>query len=531
MKRKHVLGKKILFFYVLLAIIICITLCLIGYLNFKDTTYKTYNDFGYYIARIASSYIDGDKIPEYIETKKVDESYNIMEQEINRIYENSLISGIEIVIPNLKDKSLSIIYDIHIDKNGNDESLKLGDVSNMDSENLELFLDIYKTGKFTKKFFLRNAENRYNISAVLPIKDSNGKSTALLIVDVPMYEVQSAMWKYLIISILTTIILVMIFIGLLQFVLHKVVISPLKLISEEASNFTKNNAEISTKLMNIKTQDEIEVMATNIYQMEVDINKYIEDITVITKEKERIGAELSVATEIQTSMLPSVFPAFPQYKEFDIFASMTPAKEVGGDFYDFFLIDDNHVALVIADVSGKGIPAALFMVVSKTLIKNCMMAKLTPSKVLEEVNNQLCEDNNAQMFVTAWIAVYEISTARLTASNAGHEYPYIKRNNGDFELYKDKHGFVLGGMENLKFSEYTIQLNRGDKLFVYTDGVVEAMNSSNKLYGKNRTIQVLNKNKDNRSKEILTRVKADIDLFAGEVPQFDDITMLGLEIL
>lgn len=248
------------------------------------------------------------------------------------------------------------------------------------------------------------------------------------------------------------------------------------------------------------------------------------------REKERIGAELNVATQIQASMLPCVFPAFPEYKEFDIYASMNPAKEVGGDFYDFFLVDPDHLALVIADVSGKGVPAALFMMITKTLIKNAAQSGLGPGAVLETVNNQLLENNEAGMFVTVWLGIYEISSGKLTAANAGHEYPAIKRADGSFTLFKDKHGFVMGGMEDVTYREYDLELHAGDILFLYTDGVAEATGKEKELYGTDRMLDALNQKENADAKELLLTVRADIDLFVGEAEQFDDITMLALKI-
>ena len=243
--------------------------------------------------------------------------------------------------------------------------------------------------------------------------------------------------------------------------------------------------------------------------------------------RQRIETELNVAAQIQADMLPRIFPAFPQRKEFDIYASMSPAKEVGGDFYDFFLVDDDHLALVIADVSGKGVPAAMFMVIAKTLLKNAVQSGMSPALALETVNDQLCENNDAEMFVTVWLGVYEISTGKLTAANAGHEYPAIRHENGCFELYKDKHGFVLAGMKGISYREYTLELGIGDTLFVYTDGVPEATNEKNVLYGTTRMLETLNKETDASPENILQAVKRDISQFVGDVTQFDDITMLA----
>ena len=183
-----------------------------------------------------------------------------------------------------------------------------------------------------------------------------------------------------------------------------------------------------------RTNDEIEVLAEAFATLSKRTRNYIEQITKITAEKERIGAELELATRIQADMLPNIFSAFPEREEFDIYAAMTPAKEVGGDFYDFFLIDDDHLGMVMADVSGKGVPAALFMMMSKILVSNFAMMGGSPAKVLEQVNTQICKNNEEEMFVTVWFGVLEISTGKVTAANAGHEYPIIKKANGEFEI-------------------------------------------------------------------------------------------------
>ena len=236
-----------------------------------------------------------------------------------------------------------------------------------------------------------------------------------------------------------------------------------------------------------------------------------------------------MATQIQADMLPRIFPAFPERPEFDIYAGMNPAKEVGGDFYDFFLLDDDHLVLVIADVSGKGVPAALFMVIAKTLLKNAAQTGQTPGQVLEQVNEQLCENNEAEMFVTAWMGIYEISTGHLLAANAGHEYPAIRREDGQFKLYKDRHNFVLAAMKDTRYREYELDLGKGDTLFIYTDGVTEATNEENVLYGTQRMLDTLNLTPGASPQSLLRAVKSDIDRFVGKAPQFDDITMLCLK--
>ena len=280
----------------------------------------------------------------------------------------------------------------------------------------------------------------------------------------------------------------------------------------------------------LRTGDEIEVLAESFATLSKRTVEYIQQITAITAEKERIGAELELATKIQADMLPNIYPAFPERSEFDIYATMTPAKEVGGDFYDFFLIDDDHLGMVMADVSGKGVPAALFMMMSKILVNNYALMGGSPAKVLEQVNNQICKNNEEEMFVTVWFGVLEISTGKVTAANAGHEYPILKKAGGEFELFKDKHGFVIGGMDGMRYKDYEFTLEKGGTLFLYTDGVAEATNAQNELFGTDRMIEALNKNADASPTDLLNNMKQAVDEFVGEAPQFDDLTMLGVKL-
>lgn len=248
----------------------------------------------------------------------------------------------------------------------------------------------------------------------------------------------------------------------------------------------------------------------------------------ISKKTESVKAELDMATNIQVAVLPKIFPAFPARPDLDIRASMDPAKEVGGDFYDYYLLDDDHLMLVMADVSGKGVPAALFMMISKILIKTHAYIDRSPAKIAKAVNQQLCEGNDAEMFVTAWIGVLEMSTGIITAVDAGHEYPAVRRANGDYELIRGKKSFILAGMEVANYREYSFEFKRGDRLFLYTDGVPEATNSENKLFGIERMMKVLNSNKESSPEELLKTVRAEVDAFVGGAPQFDDLTMLAL---
>ena len=208
---------------------------------------------------------------------------------------------------------------------------------------------------------------------------------------------------------------------------------------------------------------------------------------------------------------------------------MTPAKEVGGDFYDFFIVDEDHFAVVVGDVSGKGVPAALFMVIAKTLLKNEIMQGKSPAEVFAIVNNQLCEGNDAGLFVTCWAGLLTLSTGELVFANAGHTAPVIKHD-GTAEFLVSKPNLMLAGMEGMSYKDYSITLKAGDRLFVYTDGITEAMNAQNELYGEERLLKALSKSSGLSSKEILSEVRKDIDRFVGDAPQFDDITMLEFSL-
>ena len=281
--------------------------------------------------------------------------------------------------------------------------------------------------------------------------------------------------------------------------------------------------------LDISTQDEIEELSLAMKDMENGLIEYEQNLQKITAERERIQTELDLATRIQRDMLPMVFPPFPERSEFDLYATMDPAKEVGGDFYDFFLIDDDHLGFIIADVSGKGIPAALFMMVSKTILNDLAMGGMSPSQVLQTANGSICTRNKEEMFVTVWFGILEISTGIIKCANAGHEKPMVIKADGEVVLINEKPNFVIGGMEGMKYKEYEIALDPGDKIFLYTDGVAEATDLDNNLFGIDRTIDALKENTSADSEEVLRNVRAAVDRFVGEAEQFDDLTMLCLE--
>ncbi|MCR5476309.1 MAG: SpoIIE family protein phosphatase [Lachnospiraceae bacterium] len=347
----------------------------------------------------------------------------------------------------------------------------------------------------------------------------------------------SAQWKDLIvnslgISLITMLVATVLFVlvGMaIVILLRRVVTKPINREQQIIRHYEedKDAASAIRRLKEINSQNEIETLAESFSSMVTELDRYMDDIRSVTAEKERINAELGMAASIQEGQLPRKFPAFTERMDFDIYASMDPAKEVGGDFYDFFLVDDDHLAMVIADVSGKGIPASLFMMIAKLLIKNQILNGMSPGQALENVNNQLIENNEADQFVTVWLAVLELSTGKGIAANAGHEHPAICRAGGQYELVKYRHSMAVAVMEEMPFEEHPFELHHGDRLFVYTDGVAEATSAQEELFGTDRMLEALNKDPQAEPKQVLENVMEGIREFVGDAEQFDDITMLS----
>jgi len=381
--------------------------------------------------------------------------------------------------------------------------------------------------------FITNDAYGWLCTSMEPVRDANGNPVALVGVDVSMDQIMADRAMYLRNMILITGAAIAALIAFVLIVQNYSLIRPINMLSAAARSFVEDRNRGKTDVsaisrLDIRTGDEVETLSESIKQMERDINSYITHLTEVTAEKERIGAELDLANHIQSSMLPSVFPAFPDRPEFDVFATMHPAREVGGDFYDFFMVDDRHVAIVMADVSGKGVPAALFMVIGKTLIKDRTLPGTDLGDVFTQVNNVLCESNSEGLFITAFEGVLDLLTGEFRFVNAGHELPFVYHAGGRFERYRTRPGFVLAGLEGVRYTSGSFTLRPGDRVFLYTDGVTEATNADEALYGMDRLEAVLNRTAEMDPDDMLPAIKADIDSFAGDVPQFDDITMLCL---
>ena len=523
MKRWWTVTKKSVLSISLFALILSALMCVSGSYIFNRAIEKQYNDKGYVIANIILDEIDHDKIAEYVTTWRGDDYYKEMSSYLRRMKEHTGAAYIYIAVP-YEDGTMRYVYD---------SATFMGD-SDPIAASFDEIWTAYKEGVRPESYLIRKSKKYgYLTSSCLPIKDSSGNVVALLFVDTNMEVILSTLYSYIFNMITIALVLLVLYVIFSYIALKKNLIGPLLRIRNNVRSFGKNNAQPEDTLSDIKTGDEMQYLAEAIDGMEKDIVNYIDSIRTITAEKERISAELSVAAKIQFDMLPSDFPPFPDRKEFDIYATMHPAKVVGGDFYDFFFLDSDHLAIVMADVSGKGIPAALFMVNAKSNIKNRTLrgGRISPSEVLYDVNNQLCEGNDAELFVTVWLGILEISTGKVVEANAGHEHPAIRRADGEFELAKYKHSPAVATLPGLKFRENEFKLNPGDSLFVYTDGVTEATNSGDELFKTTRLLEALNKEPDADAKRMCEIVTEEIDEFVGDAPQFDDITMLGFKYL
>ncbi|MCI8695162.1 MAG: PP2C family protein-serine/threonine phosphatase [Lachnospiraceae bacterium] len=554
--RKH-LVLKILTGFAVLAVLICAACTGIGYIQYRAYIQKQYNDMAYQVAETFLGFFEEGELERYIhmaaqfkagevpgetlEREMASGRYQELRGQMDRLREHMGANDIYLAQLDVEE-----LYDFYLeelegtqDASGDGRSwnpmtyimdsyvepYRFGDMGGLSPAYIKEAVALARSGERSDSYFISESIYGYNTSAILPIV-LEGSTAAVIGVEIPMATLQKALGDYVSHSVLSMLVVTVLCLAVYVHILYRSIIAPINLIAGEASSFVKEENQVSTELEKIRTGDEIQTLSETLLKMERDINHYIDNLTKVTAEKERIGAELNVATQIQADMLPRIFPAFPGRQEFDIFATMNPAKEVGGDFYDFFLTDSDHLALVVADVSGKGIPAALFMVISKTLIKNQAQMGDSPAQILQAVNDQLCENNEAEMFVTVWLGILEISTGKLTAVNAGHEYPIMKKDGGEYEMLDDPHGFVMGVMPGMQYQEYEIWMHKGDSIYVYSDGAPDAVNAEEEQFERERLLASLNRVPGASPSELLGQVKGDIDRFVGEAAQFDDITML-----
>ena len=511
-----------------------VAISLIAYFSFSESYKSEYAVNTYHMADSVTPLVNGDHIDDYLNGGYTDE-YAKTEQDLQTSCFKLNVSLIYVIKVDTTDygRFTSIWNSVN---NKVDDSKytpwELGYQRNTSNDEYRAkYEKLYNKESLYETVFRFNTTDGQHphITTLVPVRDSYGDVVAILCVQRPINEMAKKMIPHVIAIVASAVgmaVMVCVFAGLY---INIAVIKPVNKISKETARFAKKSS-LGEPLGDMSRYDVILDLAHSIDAMEQDTVNYIESITQITAEKEKIGAELSIASQIQQDSLPDVANNFKDNKYFNIFASMDPAKEVGGDFYNAFLIDDDHLGLIMADVSGKGVPAALFMMVTNVLISNTAQMGQRPSETLEYVNKMICLHNRAGMFVTVWLGILELSTGKLISTNAGHENPIIYRKGGMFEEIVEKHGFVIGGMPGMKYVEQEMTLNKGDKLFLYTDGLPEATNADNQMFKIERVIKTLNKCKEKSPEEILSSMSKEVNKFVGDAPQFDDLTMMCIEI-
>lgn len=518
------LGGKLLVSFLALSLVLIVCISVVITVEFWKNTMAQYQAAAFSYTRAAAQFIDGDRILSYAATGNTDDYYQYIQNYMDLYQQQTNMEYFFVYVPG--PEGMTYIWDTDEDY---DENGPLGFYEAYQAGEKELAESVFRKDPAEVITVSKSAEYGFLASAHSPIFSSSGEPVAVVAADLSMPEIRSAFFRFIVAVVISIFLVVAASVFLMYRSVRDNIVEPINSLTGATRAFVDNIEKNEPYLSDIHTGDEIEVLSRSFEKLDGELKEYIRKYTAAAAEKEKISAELKVAQQIQESLLPRNFHVDPSRDEFGIYATMTPAKEVGGDFYDFFMVDARHVAVVIADVSGKGVPAALFMAIAKALIKDHTEPGIPLSHTFQKVNNLLCESNNAQLFVTAFEGVLDLLTGEFIFVNAGHEIPYICRKGETFTLHKLRPGFVLAGMENIRYKTESVIFEPGDKLFQYTDGVTEATNSARQLYGQERLTAVLGRYSSSSPEELLPLVRADIDAFAGDAPQFDDITMLCLE--
>ena len=510
-----------------------ILMCFIGFQTVTQALLDQYRNSGIRIADLAAQEIDPDQLDPWMKDWNINEEYWFVWNELDRICDKTSSTFVYVIRPDDSYEHITYYFST-VNHDSDYYPYEPGTVQDIIyEENREAYKKIMESRAAVTSIVMDSMmfkEDQHHITTMYGLKGRDGQVKGILCVYTPMTSLVSERTGLVKNILFFTAIISALTIAFNAFWQSRALLRPLEKITGEAVRFANESVIGDHKLTEtIKSKDEIGLLAASIDQMEDQVVTYVRDLTAATSERERITTELKLAEGIQYSMLTTEFPAFPDRREFDIYASMDPAKEVGGDFYGFFLIDEDHLCMEIADVSGKGIPAALFMMASKIILENTAKGGMSPAEILKETNNIISENNFEKMFVTVWLGILEISTGKLTASNAGHEYPAVKKPDGTFELLKDKHGIVLGVMEDMVYTDYELELEPGSCIFTYTDGVVEAMDAENRMFGEDNMLEALNEDPNASPEQLLINVRAAVDGFVKDTEQFDDLTMLCLQ--
>lgn len=538
-KKKKYLGTNLKIASIIFTLCISIGMGSIGFMIYYKNMKNQYQKYISGILKITAAHLDGDDIEQCINTMTESSEYQDSQEFMNQVRDNYDIEYIYMLRPLKKEGTNNMMYvmaGVSKDELRDSDNIHLGELTGreFDDNVTEYYIAAMSADDIT--YYANRTVFGYMYSGLLAVKNSAGEAVAVLAVDMSMKDMESVIYKYIRRTALAGMFNSLVFFAVLYLWIRYKVIMPIRKLDASANAFVQKSheglqpSELKFTDPEIHSGDEMQTLSDSLMTLSHDLRKYMSSLMEETKEKERIASELNIAANIQASMLPYIFPPFPDVPEFDIYANMSPAREVGGDFYDFFMLDENRLAIVIADVSGKGVPAALFMVIGKTLIRDYSEFGDSLGEVFTKVNDLLCESNKEELFITAFEGVIDIRTGEMEFVNAGHEKPIVyHKEEKTWEIYPVRSGFVLAGLEGMKYHSGKMNLKKGDKLFLYTDGVPEAINQSEEQYGVGRLLKVLKKNENAGLEELLDRVRADVDKFADEAEQFDDITMLCME--
>ena len=524
---KQGLNRRITLIMLIMMLLMAISVGVVSYTAMRTTYLRFYNERAQELVHIVADSTDWEKLEHYVKTGEFDDYSAELFAFYDSVKSNFSTAGyLYLFVPG--ETSLTYLYEARTPDDDPADIAKWGqDFEYTEYEYTYLVPDV-KAGKAHEDVTLMaSVEFGAGLETWAPVFDKDGKLQAMVEIDYLIPDIENNLNSIEIRIIPAFLLLITIVLVLTLRFLKVNVISPIERLNRSVIDY--NHGELNLNIDKFKKDDEIKNLATSFGDMTARIEAYTNQVARVTAEKERIGAELSVARQIQEDMLPNRFPAFPDRKEFDIMATMEPAKDIGGNFYDFFLIDDDHLGLVIGDVAGKGVPAALFMVMVKTLIKNRALQGFSPAEVLQSVSEQMLESDAADMFAMSWFGIVELSTGKGIAANAGEEHPALRRAGKKFELQIYKHNPGIAVMEGVRFRDHGFQLMPGDTLFVYTDGVTDRVNEKEELFGVNRIVEALNRAPDASPSVLLQSMKQILHDFSKETPQNEDTTMLALK--
>lgn len=540
MKKRKKLGRKMTAICGVFVLVLSITLGMLGIYTYYVNIREMYEQYVETIIKIAGSHIDNADMEQCMETGNRTGNYMRTQTQLNNIKSHSDVEYLYVIQPlhtGERDNARYVWSAVIEDKDTYRDSSTLGNLSGADfnSGMAERFMEVM-AGEDKVTYYANNTEEYgYMLTGMYPLRNRDNRSIALVCVDISMNEIYQDINQYIVFVLCGTLLVGAIFLLVLLSLVNKSVVSPVIRMSQSTEDFVQqSNRETDPSGLvfrdpKVFTGDEIQLLGENLKEMTSRLVVYMRNLQEEAADRERISAELNVASGIKSSMLPNVFPAFPERTEFDIYAKLICAEEMTGDFYDFFLIDQNHLAVVIGDIDGIGVPAALLIVITQTLIKNYAKLKFDPQKVLTEANNQLSESNEG-MTATVFLGILELTNGIFTYVNAGHVAPLLKHAGGAFEPLPARDCFVLGSMAGVPYRQQSVQLVQGDMLFLYTKGLSEAENREQVQYSYEHMHMRLNQvlGEVYELSDMLEAMTRDVEEFLDGEPAKQDMTMLLL---